>query len=146
MKNRACFISTFLACCCLLYNVSSGAESLAVQNAQGINYVTGGVGEDEVEEIRALIPQYSLRVIFSEGVSGRSATDVNVTIYDTMKKIVLNVESAQPQLLVNLPAGKYKIVADLNGEKQSHPFTISANAHKKIILNWKSSVEDEQVE
>ncbi len=144
MKNRACFISTLLACYCLLFNLNAFADNVTIQSsAQGVSYITGGISEDEVEEMRALIPQFNLRVIFSEGISGRSVTDVNVDIYDTAKKVVFSVASAQPQLLVKLPAGKYKIVADYQGEKQSHPFSLTANGHKKIILNWKNSVEED---
>ena len=144
MKNRASFYSTLFTCICLMFSVCGFADTLTIQKSiQGISYITGGISEDEVASMRAYLQQFNLRVVFSEGISGRSITYVNVNIYDKVNKLMFSVEGAQPQLLVNLPAGKYKILADYNGDKQSHPFSISATEHKKIILNWKNSVDED---
>ena len=90
---------------------------MAKKSAQGVKYMTGGISEDEVIALKPYIKKFNLRLIFSEGTSGRSATPVNVNIYDLDSKLVFRVAGAQPQLLVDLPAGTYTVLASYNGEK-----------------------------
>ncbi len=46
-------------------------------------------------------------------------------------------------LHVNLPAGTYLILANNNGQKLRHKVSIEDNANKKVILNWKDTVEED---
>ncbi len=125
----------------------ASADSVSIRkSAQGIPYITGGISADEVDAIRPYLSQFNLRVIFSEGTSGRFITDVNVNLYDTEGKLVFRLVGAQPQLLVNIPAGTYTILASYNGDKQRHKFSVSSDERKKIILNWKNLVEEDAVE
>jgi len=130
--------------CVSLYGFAD-APSIKMSD-QGISYMTGGISADEVEVMRQHIQQFNLRVIFSEGKSGRSVTDVNVSMYDKRNTLIFDVMGAQPQLLVNLPTGTYKVVADYNGVKQSHSFSITTDKPKKIILNWKNTTEEDQID
>jgi hypothetical protein len=147
MKNRASFYSSFIACLCLLTSVCALADTVSVQQSeQGISYITGGISEDEADALKRYVKQFNLRVIFSEGASGRSITDVNVSIYNTQGQLVFSVNEAQPQLMLNLPNGTYTIGALYNGDKQSHKFTISSDKQKKIILNWKNVTDEDAME
>lgn len=131
----------------MLTSLLASADSVSIRkSAQGITYITGGISADEVDAIRPYLSQFNLRVIFSEGSSGRFITDVNVNLYDTEGKLVFRLVGAQPQLLVNIPAGTYTILASYNGDKQRHKFSVSSDEHKKIILNWKNLVEEDAVE
>ncbi len=130
----------------LLASICSFAEAIAIKkSAQGIEFATGGIGEDEVDSLRPLIKKFSLHMVFSEGVSGRSATDVDVSIYDANNILAFRVSGAQPQLLVNLPPNTYTIAAKYNGDKLRHKFTLNANESQKIILNWKNVTEDDLI-
>lgn len=127
----------------MLTSLLATADSVSIRkSAHGIPYLTGGISADEVDAIRPYLSQFNLRVIFSEGTSGRSITDVNVNLYDTEGKLVFRLAGAQPQLLLNIPAGTYTILASYNGDKQRHKFSIGSDEHKKIILNWKSLVDE----
>lgn len=129
----------------MLTSLLASADSVSIRkSAQGIPYITGGISADEVDAIRPYLSQFNLRVIFSEGTSGRFITDVNVNLYDTEGKLVFRLVGAQPQLLVNIPAGTYTILASYNGDKQRHKFSVSSDEHKKIILNWKNLVEEDK--
>lgn len=116
---------------------------MAKQSAQGVKYITGGISEEEVAALKPYIKKFNLRLIFSEGTSGRSATPVNVNIYDLDSKLVFRVAGAQPQLLVDLPAGTYTVLASYNGEKLRHKFELGTDEFKKIILNWKNLVDED---
>jgi hypothetical protein len=120
------------------------ADTLPIKKSpQGVKYMTGGISEDEVTALKPYIKKFNLRLIFSEGTSGRSATPVNVNIYDLDSTLVFRVAGAQPQLLVDLPAGTYTVLASYNGEKLRHKFELGKDEFKKIILNWKNLVDED---
>lgn len=132
---------------CLILGLSAQiafADSIPMKKSpQGVKYMTGGISEDEVIALKPYIKKFNLRLIFSEGTSGRSATPVNVNIYDLDSKLVFRVAGAQPQLLVDLPAGTYTVLASYNGEKLRHKFELGTDEFKKIILNWKNLVDED---
>lgn len=144
MFNNTTFCALVFGAIAILTSLLASADSVTVRkSAQGIPYITGGISADEVDAMRPYLSQFNLRVIFSEGTSGRSITDVNVNLYDTEGKLVFRLMGAQPQLLANIPAGTYTILASYNGDNQRHKFSISGEEHKKIILNWKNLVEED---
>lgn len=51
--------------------------------------MTGGIGEEDAGVIRANAKKYTLNLLFSEGSSGRWATDINANIYDEASNFVL---------------------------------------------------------
>ena len=147
MLNTTAFRALAFGSVVMLTSLPASADSVSIRKSvQGIPYITGGISADEVDAIRPYLSQFNLRVIFSEGTSGRFITDVNVNLYDTEGKLVFRLVGAQPQLLVNIPAGTYTILASYNGDKQRHKFSVSSDEHKKIILNWKNLVEEDAVE
>lgn len=147
MFNTTAFRALVFGGVVMLTSLLASADSVSIRkSAQGIPYITGGISADEVDAIRPYLSQFNLRVIFSEGSSGRFITDVNVNLYDTEGKLVFRLVGTQPQLLVNIPAGTYTILASYNGDKQRHKFSVSSDEHKKIILNWKNLVEEDAVE
>lgn len=147
MKSNHNIFSIVLTCLLTIISLNLNAGVVSIkQSAQGISYITGGISADEVDAIKPYLSQFNLRVIFSEGSSGRSITDVNVNLYDTEGQLVFRLVGAQPQLLLNIPAGTYTILASYNGDKQRHKFSIGSAEHKKIILNWKNQVEEDAVE
>lgn len=147
MFNNTSFCALVFGAIVMLTSLLASADSISIKkSAQGIPYITGGISEDEVDAIRPYLSQFNLRVIFSEGASGRSITDVNVNLYDTESKLVFRLVGAQPQLLLNIPAGTYTILASYNGDKQRHKFSMGGDEHKKLILNWKNLVDEDAEE
>jgi hypothetical protein len=122
----------------------AAAEVPKVRNsAQGVPYITAGIGEEEVATMKRQAKNFTLNLLFSEGVVGRWATNVNVNIYDEDSKLVFRVIGAQPVLYVNLPAGTYTILANNNGNKLRHKVALENGINQKVILNWKDFVEED---
>ncbi|MEQ1597914.1 MAG: hypothetical protein ABL880_00960 [Methylotenera sp.] len=120
------------------------AETPKVRNsAQGIPYITAGIGEEEVAMMKRQAKNFTLNLLFSEGVVGRWATDINVNIYDEASNLMFRVVGAQPVLYVNLPAGTYTILANNNGNKLRQKITLESSANKKVVLNWKDFVDED---
>lgn len=120
------------------------AEAPKVRNsAQGVSYITAGIGEEEVAVMKRQAKNFTLNLLFSEGVVGRWATNVNVNIYDEASNLMFRVVGAQPMLYVNLPAGTYTILANNNGNKLRHKVTLIQGENQRVILNWKDFVEED---
>jgi hypothetical protein len=113
------------------------------KSAQGVTYITAGIGEEEVATMKRQAKNFTLNLLFSEGVVGRWATNVNVNIYDEASNLMFRVIGAQPVLYVNLPAGTYTILASNNGNKMRHKVTLEDGANQKVILNWKDFIEED---
>jgi len=111
----------------------------------GTAYMTGGIGVDQVQEMRPYAKNYTLNLLFSEGTVGRSVTDVNVNIYNENDERVFRIVGAKPVLYVNLPAGNYMILANNNGQKLRHKLTIEGGTNKRVILNWKDVLIEEDL-
>jgi hypothetical protein len=139
------FIQTvFLAIVLFLCNQVAMADSLRIRNsAQGYQYVTAGIGEEEAAQMKRIAKNYTLNLLFSEGIVGRWAMDVNVNIYDEASNLMFRIVGAKPVLYVNLPAGTYTILANNNGNKLRHKVTLEADANKKVVLNWKDFVDED---
>jgi hypothetical protein len=135
----------FLVLATLIFtNQIATAETPKVRNsAHGFSYITAGIGEEEVAAMKRQAKNFTLNLLFSEGVVGRWATNVNVNIYDEASNLMFRVVGAQPVLYVNLPAGTYTILANNNGNKLRHKVTLLDGENQKVILNWKDFVEED---
>jgi hypothetical protein len=122
----------------------AAADPLRIRNsAQGYKYVTAGIGEEEAAQMKRIAKNYTLNLLFSEGIVGRWAMDVNVNIYDEASNLMFRIVGAKPVLYVNLPAGTYTILASNNGLKLRHKVMLEADANKKVVLNWKDFVDED---
>lgn len=129
--------------CLTVYWSNLHAENSAVlTSADGIAYMTGGVGHDEVLAMRQHAKKFSLNLLFSEGAAGQAVTDVNVNIYDENSTLVFRLKGSKPLLYVNLPTGSYTILANNNGIKLRHKINITESTNQKVILNWKNEALD----
>ncbi len=125
----------------------SFADELAVQqDAHGTDYVTGGIGSEEVDAMESFKKQFNLYFLFSEGKVGRVIDDINISITDSKNQTIFALEHAAPRLLLNLPSGKYQATASYLGSEQRYRFTHDAKKHQRIILNWKNKIDEDTVE
>lgn len=112
----------------------------------GVRYITGGIGQDEVEEMHGMATQFSLNILFSEGAVGRAVDGANVEIFNGQGKLVFAIDAANPLLYVDLPVGKYKVLASYNGIQQGHAVNIPNSKNQRLIFNWKNSVEEDSLQ
>lgn len=145
MLKQYSLISTLLIALCTCR--AALADDLAIQqDAHGVDYVTGGIGSEEVEAMESFKKQFNLYFLFSEGKVGRVIDDINISITDNKNQTVFALEHAAPRLLLNLPSGKYQAIASYLGNEQRYRFTHDAKKHQRIILNWKNKIDEDTVE
>jgi hypothetical protein len=124
----------FLVCVCA--NGAALAQSLPQPASQnGISYITGGVGEDEVQAFRAAAPGYNLRMTFASK-TGSYLSDIDVTITSGAGRSVLTVRTEGPFLFVRLPAGRYQIRAQTRHITETRKIQVPAHGGADLRFSW----------
>jgi hypothetical protein len=99
--------------------VAQAAEPLApmrVVQVGEIEYISGGKNEAEREELQARATDFRLQVNFSAAGSAPRPKRVDVKLIRRGDaKRAINLTSAGPMLLVNMPSGTYKLSASVAG-------------------------------
>lgn len=102
----------------------------------GITYLSGGVGHDEALAMKAEAKHYPLSMVFSEGKRGEYLANVDVTIRNSLGKILLTTVSDGPIMLLKLPAGEYKVAATANGKTLHRSVIVGHKGDMALSLNW----------
>lgn len=103
--------------------------------ADGVAYIAGGVGESGRAEINAMQDQYSLKLVFAY-TNGEFLAEVKVVITDAAGKTLVSTDADGPWLLVDLPAGTYKVAGTVNGETKTEQVTVPASGLKTVNMQW----------
>ena len=101
----------------------------------GIPYVTGGVGQDEVEAFRGLASGYNMRATFTTG-SGEYLSGVAVQVSRSDGTVVFNATSDGPYLFARLPEGRYRLTASLDGAQRSRELYVPAHGGVRFTMVW----------
>ena len=109
----------------------------AVQTADRVSYVSGGVGTTSIDRLSSLAGDFNLKLVFALK-SGDYVSGVKVTIADAAGKQLLDTTSEGPWFLAKLPAGNYQIVATLAGKAEKRTIAIGAEKLKTIDFRWGS--------
>lgn len=111
------------------------ALPLEAVKENGITYISGGIGDEEVAQLKATEEQYNLRIQIS-GKSGEYLSDISLTLLVFGQgKTLITMGDAGPYVYFQVPAGKYQI--DLNapsGAKSSTAIDVPANKAVKKSL------------
>lgn len=118
-----------------LESVDSSGVQIQRQSQNGIAYLSGGVGEDESQAIQQATG-YNLHMTFAVGPDNKYIPDVDVVIQKAEGQTVLTLNDAGPLVYVQLPAGKYTVVATRNGEVRRDTADISDGATRNLIFHW----------
>ena len=126
----------------LIGNVIAEDETAlpAAQKAGDVTYRSGGVGLDESHAMKAQAGKYSLSVLFIAHMGGKRdvyTSPAHVTIARSDNTPVIDIEPNGPYLLVDLPAGKYKISASDGERSRTQAVQILAGARKHLVFAWR---------
>ena len=111
----------------------------AVKHQGSVQYVSGGIGLDESEALKAAAKDYPLALTFAAQRDGKAdyVANVAVSIQDAHGKQVLKAESEGPYMLVKLPAGSHKVSATFNGKAQDREVTVQNSGTARAVFEWK---------
>lgn len=148
MKHVHAFILPLAAVGLLMFPVMLQAASLEPidssgvqvqrQEQNGITYLSGGVGEDEAKAIQQTTG-YNLHMTFAIGPENKYVPDVEVAIQKAQGQTVLTLSEAGPLVYVQLPPGKYTVVATRNGEERRDTADLGSGAARNLVFHWNSA-------
>lgn len=105
----------------------------AVKKKDGVSYMCSGIGESKDDPRTTKFP---LKIVFATN-SSALYSDVNVKIYgEESGKSVFDLFCDGAWLLVDLPAGKYRVTAtDQKGQSRNCSMT-SGGSQTQCVLRW----------
>ncbi|MGF6205902.1 carboxypeptidase regulatory-like domain-containing protein [Pseudomonas frederiksbergensis] len=115
--------------------VDSSGVQVQPQLQNGISYLSGGIGEDESKAIQQA-KGYNLHMTFSVGVDNKYIPDVDVVIQKDQGETVLTLSQAGPLVYVQLPAGKYTVIATRNGEAKHDTTDVGVGTARNLVFHW----------
>lgn len=117
---------------------ATGDAMQVMTSAQGVRYVSGGVGETDREALKAMAGEFNLELMFAMQGGGEYLADVKVRIVDSKGAVVLdNVVSKGPYFLAKLPSGSYTVEANANGQIQKNTAKIGAEQRVRLNFLWR---------
>ncbi|POA24585.1 MULTISPECIES: hypothetical protein [unclassified Pseudomonas] len=115
--------------------VDSAGVQVQQQQQNGINYLSGGIGLDESKAIQQA-PGYNLHMTFAVGAQDQYTADVDVTIQKAPGQTVLTLTQTGPLVYVQLPPGKYTVVATRNGETRRDVTDVGSGTARNLVFHW----------
>jgi hypothetical protein len=124
----------------------SGALSAAdglppVQTFGGVSYLSGGIGSDESDAIKAAEKDFTLSLLFAQSKRGEYLSDVKVGIKDKAGKTVLEAVADGPMLLARLPSGEYKVSAESEGRAQVKTVRVADKGVTHASFVWQPTAK-----
>lgn len=129
---------------CLLIGLPAIAQetSLLPQTQGDVSYVSGGVGDDERNAMKAMRADYNLNLLFKVKGSGEYVSDVKVTIKDAKGAVRLETVADGPWLYVKLRPGSYSLSADRDGHVIDKKLKLSGRKLTYLEIAWPAESGD----
>jgi len=108
------------------------------QNASGIVFRTGGIGEDEAAAFKKIEPEYPLVLEFI-GKNAEYLADVKVTVAKAQgRQKVLETTATGPFLMAKLSPGKYRVTAEFMGRRERRIIAVHAKGTAYVLFQWQA--------
>lgn len=111
------------------------------QTQNGITYLSGGIGLNESEAMKAAAKDYTLMITCSVQPTGEYLADVKVNITDKSGSPVLETVIDGPMLLVQLAPGQYRISAESDGVTMNRTVDIGSEHPTRVNLSWPAGAD-----
>lgn len=113
------------------------ADSSPQSEQQGsVSFLSGGVGDEDAQRIKAVRSQYPLELLFvTRGNPNQYLSDVKVQILDKSGKAVLDTVSNGPFLLAKVPPGRYTVVGDNQGSVKKQAVQVGGKT-QRVMFVW----------
>ncbi len=118
--------------------VPAHAAPEQVVSKNGVALVSGGIGVDSQQRLKALEPQFNLKLVFTL-VEGNYVSDVAVTVRNAAGKVLVEHVADGPFLLVKLPAGRYDVAAVYGGTRKQLQVNVREGRLQTEYVRWPSN-------
>ena len=109
-----------------------------VQRANGIDYLSGGIGKDEAHAIEQASRQWPLTLEFAvqDGKHADFTAGVHVRVRDAKNHTVLQATADGPYLLARLRPGRYTVDAERQGQTRHERIAIASQHAARAVFVW----------
>ena len=112
-----------------------GGETEKVIMVGNISYVSGGIGEESRERLKAFSAAFNLKLVLAMK-TGEYIGDVQVSIAEKGGKELVQAVAEGPVFMANLPAGSYVVTATAEGQTQRQVVTVSKGKLGTMHFRW----------
>lgn len=138
--RSACTLAAGAALSMACIGAQASTYNPPIHLANGIEYMSGGIGSDEAELMRVVEPRWPAVFEFAvkDGKGAAFAADVVLTVRDAQGNVVLDkVHSAGPYLVARLEPGRYTVDAVLAGQKIQREISVRGpGTSTKSVFEW----------
>lgn len=142
MRSKLAQTAIVLACLSLPALATAQMAYRQAQQQNGVDYINGGVGQDEQNAMRALKADYNLRLTFATKESGAFRSDVQLDIMDAKGTTLLSVPNTGPMFFAKLAPGTYRFSAAAEGKVFKRTVKLG-NAPREMMLHWENDSPDD---
>ena len=133
--NMTVRLSLILAHTAMLWGVVP-AQALETRQAGAIEYVSGGVGEEERAKLNEVRGRYNFHLTLAQA-GGEYLNGVQVRLTPAKQgDKVIEARAEGPQFFARLPPGEYLLTATYEGKAQSQKVSIAPDASANLTLFW----------
>jgi len=110
-----------------------------INMAHGIEYMSGGVGDDEAQLMQTVLPRWPASFVFTVAgqPAGEAATAVEVTVRSADGEVLIDhVRAGGPYMVARLEPGNYLVEAAWGGHTQTQQITVHAGVDTRTEFKW----------
>ena len=133
----SCSVAAIILGAASLASAASTNSDAVVQNNGNVAYVSGGVGQESLDQLSSIARDFNLKLVFALN-SGAYLSGVQVAIVDRKGQTIIDVTSDGPWFIARLPVGSYQVIATVAGKAEKRQVTVSPSQLKTVDLRWAS--------
>jgi hypothetical protein len=137
LKRLALFTTLFFASfgCTQALAAAAGDGWMQEQQQGSVSFITGGVGDDESDQMKQISKNYPLQLLLvAKGARNPYLSYVDVKIQDKSGKTVLETNGG-PFLLAKLPPGSYTVTATAEGGTKKQTVQVGKTP-QRVLMVW----------
>lgn len=135
-QNNRCGLLAATALAFSAFLSTAVAQEIEQQTSNGVTYVTGGVGSEERQAMRELSPQFNVKLTFADKVTGDYRSGQSVEVRDMRGNVRLQADDTGPMLYAQLPPGRYRVIANVDGQQQQRTITVGSHGSRSTAFYW----------
>ena len=109
--------------------------SIREKTYNNVPYLSGGVGEEEIDLLRQVDGAYNVKLIFA-ATAGNYLSNVHILIEDSQGTKVLEAVSEGPWFYTKLSPGTYNVRAQAEGQTRQQKAQISQQKRTQLQFYW----------
>lgn len=112
------------------------AQVRQATNEQQVNYQTGGIGQEELAELRENASNYNTQFSFANAADRAYLNNLQIRIVNDQQALIFEDNEVGPLLYLQLEPGTYELSATSNDVEQKIKFTVRDGSAVKEVITW----------